>query len=62
MPVDAFGRQALTVDEIRDALNKLSEAGHGNEPVWVRGRSLYHPCRAVGLSDKNRPSIEIYHG
>lgn len=53
MPVDAFGRQAMTISELKEQLDIMIEAGEGDKPVWVDAGDLFKPVRDIRVSDGN---------
>lgn len=61
MPVDAFGRQALTLDEVIEALTDLSKLGLGKNPVWVDSISLFKPVKNVTANFIGRVVLEVHH-
>lgn len=55
MPVDAFGRQAMTITELKQKLEEMEQQGEGegDKPVWVDAGDLFKPVRDVRVSDGN---------
>lgn len=64
MPVDAFGRQAMTLDELIFALQDAKQSTFpqlGNMPVWVDRRDLFVPVRNVIVRPDGRLILEVHH-
>lgn len=63
MPVDAFGRQSMTLAELREALDDIAKQFPHllNEPVWADNRDLYKPVRNVLVTQQGRTILEVHH-
>jgi hypothetical protein len=60
MTVDAFGRQSMTISELKEQLDIMIEAGEGGKPVWVDAGDLFKPVRGIRVSDGNF-ILEVHH-
>ena len=62
MPIDAFGRQALTLREVREALDDIATIpGLLDQPVWFDNRDLFKPVRNVLVNSMGRIIVEVHH-
>lgn len=63
MPVDAFGRQSMTLRELREALDDIAAQFPDllDQPVWSDNRDLYKPVRNVLVTQQRRTVLELHH-
>ncbi|MDK3022852.1 hypothetical protein QO239_09640 [Cupriavidus taiwanensis] len=52
-----WGLVLLTVDQLRDILQSLSEAGHGNLPVHALAEGLTGPVRSADVVPGWNPAV-----
>ncbi|WP_455285723.1 hypothetical protein [Cupriavidus necator] len=57
MTAHSLPNDDLSVDQLRDALQRLSEAGHGRLPVHALAEGLTGPVRSVELVRAWQPGV-----
>lgn len=64
MPVDAFGRQAMTMGELIQTLTDHAALNPDflDAPVWVEGERLFKPVRNVMVTSQRRTVLQVHHG
>lgn len=63
MPVDAFGRQAMSLRELKEALDYIAHVDPEalDQPVWVDSMPVYKPVKQVVLTHDRRTILEVHH-
>lgn len=63
MPVDAFGRQALSLRELKEAIDNIANSHPEmlDQPVWVDSMPVYKPVKNVLLTHDRRTILEVHH-
>lgn len=63
MPVDAFGRQAMSLRELKEALDYMVLVNPEilDQPVWVDSMPVYKPVKRVVLTHDRRLILEVHH-
>lgn len=63
MPVDAFGRQAMSLRELKEAVDDIVAQFPGalDQPVWVDALPVYKPVKNVILTKDRRLILEVHH-
>lgn len=60
MTVDAFGRQTVTLGELKEQLEAMIEDWGEDKPVWVDAGDLFKPVRSFRISDGNF-ILDLHH-
>lgn len=64
MPVDAFGRPAMSLRELKEAIDDISKQFPLllDAPVWADDIQLYKPVKNVLVNAQGRTILELHHG